>query len=266
MRQFGWLSKRTHGNDLFRELLDFFDCRTLSEWQSTYSSGVGAVAFRTSFAFEANEMATLVWLRSGEQQAMAMPMGEFNSTKFAQLLPKLKRLSVFKNPQSYLPRLQAACQSVGVIVTTARGPNGCRASGATWVTDQGNPVIHLSFRHRTDDHFWFTFFHEAAHIILHGGEHIDVDGTDPTPFGSEAQEAEANKFAEEVLLPPEAREALVMGGLTPKKIIAAARNARVTAGIVVGQLENAEAVRHGKFSFLKRRYKWGEDPYIPVLA
>jgi hypothetical protein len=28
-------------------------------------------------------------------------------------------------------------------------------------------MVILSFRYLSDDHFWFTFFHEIAHLLLH---------------------------------------------------------------------------------------------------
>ena len=38
-----------------------------------------------------------------------------------------------------------------------------RLSGATrWV---GVPIIQLGLRHKSDDQFWFSFFHEAGHVL-----------------------------------------------------------------------------------------------------
>jgi hypothetical protein len=35
-------------------------------------------------------------------------------------------------------------------------------SGAAWWRSPKEPIIELSARHKTDDHFWFCLFHEAA--------------------------------------------------------------------------------------------------------
>ncbi|MDF2117649.1 ImmA/IrrE family metallo-endopeptidase [Roseiarcaceae bacterium H3SJ34-1] len=266
MREFGWLSD-VKGEHRYNELLSFFGCKTLSEWGQRYSAGVGAVAFRTSFAFEADAMATLVWLRIAERQVEKQKLNRYDEQAFEALLPHLKRISVFKQPKTFVPRLQAACHSVGVALTTARAPRGCRASGASWVSKTGNPVIHLSFRHRSDDHFWFTFFHEAGHVLLHRENHIDVDGSDPALFGSTTnREAEADAFAQEALVPSDIRKDILNGRVAPSKVIAAAKASGVTAGIIVGQLEKTGALPHGKMGFLKRRYRWEDDPYLPVLG
>jgi hypothetical protein len=39
--------------------------------------------------------------------------------------------------------------------------------GATrWLGDRA--AIQLSLRYKSNDHLWFTFFHEAGHILKHG--------------------------------------------------------------------------------------------------
>lgn len=267
MRQFGWVPKGIRAKDRLRdEILAFFGCASLQEWGARYSSGVGAVAFRTSLSLASNGMATLVWLRAGELAIARTDARKFDRVAFRKMLLGLKKLSAFKRPSSFVPRLIEACSSVGVCVATVRAPDGCRASGASWFTSGGNPVILLSFRHLAEDHFWFTFFHEAAHVLLHGENHIDGEGAPVMGSDSERQEREANEFAQELLFPADLREELDNRGLRPKAIIAIARAADVTPGIIVGQLQRARAVDHGKMNFLKRRYRWGENPRVPTLV
>ena len=267
MKRFGWLavdSRRKSARN--NALLTFFDCKSIQEWGQRYSAGVGAVAFRTSLTFASDGMATLVWLRAGEAQLFSSPRAGFDQEAFKRILPSLKRLSAFKRPATILQRLREACAVVGVSITTARAPDGCRASGASWFDASGRPVIHLSFRHLSEDHFWFTFFHEAAHVILHGQSHIDGEGVELMMADTETQEDEANAYAQAILLPDDIRQDLLdRQALSAKAIMRAAKAAKVTAGVIVGQLEKAEAIQHGKFSFLKHRYRWGTNSHIPEL-
>lgn len=267
MRRYGWLPADSKAKKLRTQaLLAFFDCKSIQEWGERYSAGVGAVAFRTSLAFASDGMATLVWLRAGEAQLNSSPASQFDRIEFERLLPTLKRLSAFKHPVTMLSRLREACAQVGVSITTARAPEGCRASGASWFDTKGRPVIHLSFRHLSEDHFWFTFFHEAAHIILHGQNHIDGEGVEVMGADTETQEAEANAFAQDILLPDDVRQVLMQRQtITAKSVIDAARSAKVTAGVIVGQLERAGTIQHGKFSFLKHRYRWNASSFVPDL-
>lgn len=267
MRKFGWVTKGTWAKEKLREeILAFFGCATIQEWGKRYSSGVGAVAFRTSVSLESDGMATLVWLRAGEIATADRDLPKFDIVAFKRLLPGLKKLSAFKRPSAFLPRLVEACHDVGVAVATARSPAGCRASGASWFDIKGNPIVLLSFRHMAEDHFWFTFFHEAAHVVLHGQNHIDGDGGQVMGNDTEGQEHEANDFAQEILFPAELRAELDERGYGPKAVRGIARAAGVTPGIIVGQLEKAGVVRHGQLNYLRHRYRWGDDPYVPELA
>jgi HTH-type transcriptional regulator/antitoxin HigA len=52
-----------------------------------------------------------------------------------------------------------------------------------WIKD--TPVIQLTAWYKQNDRFWFTFFHEAGHILLNGKkyislENIDFSGADPS--------------------------------------------------------------------------------------
>lgn len=267
MRKFGWVTRENRAKDRLREeILAFFDCTTIREWGERYSSGVGAVAFRTSVSLESDGMATLVWLRAGELATADRKLPKFDAAAFKKMLPGLKKLSSFKRPSALLSRLIERCGDVGVAVATVRSPVGCRASGASWFNATGNPIILLSFRHMAEDHFWFTFFHEAAHVVLHGLNHIDGDGGTTMGNDTEKQEREANEFAEEVLFPSELRAELDKRGYGAKAIRDIARAADVTPGIIVGQLEKAGLVRHGQLNYLRHRYRWGDDPYVPELA
>lgn len=111
----------------------------------------------------------------------------------------------------------------------------------------------LSWRYRTDDQFWFTFFHEAGHLILHGPDALFLeDGADVA--GSE--EDEANAFAANVLVPPEHQAALTTASRSARAIILLSKELGVSPGIVVGQLQHSGRVRRDHLNGLKRIYDW----------
>lgn len=263
MSQFGWIRKNLRSNNLADELLKFFGCESISEWKAIYTSGLDAVSFRTSSSFHADDLATLAWKRAGEIQASQIDLCEFSRSDFNRLLPELKRLGFIRDPKELVANLRARLAQVGVALTTARAPAGCRASGATWILEQGNPIIHLSFRHLSDDHFWFTLYHEAAHIALNHGEHVAYDTKCAANLVDRA-EREADSLASKLLVPLEVSEWIKSRIPNGRNVISAARKAKVTPGVVVGQLENAGAIPFGKLSFLKRRYVWKDSSECPI--
>ena len=114
-------------------------------------------------------------------------------------------------------------------------------------------MILLSFRHLSDDHFWFTFFHEAGHLLLHGDRPLFIDGEDDV---SSAEELEANQFAEETLVPPDRRDEMLALPIKARAIIRFARAIGVSPGIVVGQLQFHKKIRPNQLNVLRRRYAW----------
>lgn len=118
-------------------------------------------------------------------------------------------------------------------------------------TYRGRPLIQLSARHLSDDHFWFSFFHEAGHIVLHPREEMYVDSFEDEV--NDNVDAEANAFAESHLFPA---GVTVQGRPTLRSIVRAAQANGVSTGVVVGQLQHRGVIRHGQFNTLKRRYAW----------
>jgi len=265
MRKLGWLPKGHRGTQLSKDVLDFFGCDSIAEWRHRYSTGIGEVAFRTTFAFETDELATLAWLRAGELYAKDISVSKFSREKFLEVIPGLKKYSAYKHPRIFISKLQHACAKAGVRLVSSRAPIGCRASGATWIADDGIPVILVSFRYLSEDHFWFTFFHEAAHVVLHDPAHIDIDGADPSPLADNEHEGQADDFAKNTLVPQDLREELLASVPTKNFVRRIARAAQITPGIVVGQLQKEGSLQQNQLNYLKRRYRWGDDNKIPEL-
>ena len=164
-----------------------------------------------------------------------------------------RRLTSEKDPNRFLPALRELCTAAGVAVAIVRAPQGCRASGATRFISPDRALLLLSFRYLSDDQFWFTFFHEAGHLLLHGHDNVFVEGLD---VQSEKQEREASDFAERVLIPAEFRDEFL--GLPPemRAIMRFAKKIGIAPGIVVGQLQHYQRIRRNHFNGLKRRFQW----------
>jgi Zn-dependent peptidase ImmA (M78 family) len=193
------------------------------------------------------------WLPQGEIQAGAISCADWNADRFREQLNDIRVLTKAKNPNYFIPKLRTMCAEVGVAVVFVRAPSGCRASGATRFLSSSKAMIILSFRHLSDDHFWFTFFHEAGHLLLHGDRSTFIDGamTDHTE-----KESEANTFSAGVLVPHARLDALM--NLRPRMpdVIRFGLSIGVSPGIVVGQMQHLELIGPGQLNHLKRRYNW----------
>lgn len=255
MRRFGWIEVVSTKAAEVSACLRFFDVPDATAWLARYRSELSVAAFRTSPTFEANPYSVAVWLRQAEIASAKIDCQLWNRQTFVAMLPEIKSLSRIKNPDRFLPQLRAKCASCGVAVVIVRAPKGCRASGATRFLSPNKALIVLSVRYRTDDHFWFTFFHEAGHLILHAEDALFLeDESDVT----ETEEAEADAFAANALIPKEHVADLMKLPPNLKTIIAFARRVGVSPGIIVGQLQHLGRVRRDRLNGLKRRYSWAD--------
>ena len=124
-------------------------------------------------------------------------------------------------------------EAAGVVVVFVPEVPRCRISGAAWWATPNRAVIILSDRYKKDDYFWFTFFHESAHVLLHSKKETFVDdGSD-----DDLLENEANRFAADLLIPPD--KATRLPGLTTEADVSAfAEELGIAPGIVVGRLQH----------------------------
>src|SRR6266508_1436151 len=111
-------------------------------------------------------------------------------------------------PSEWQPELVRICATAGVAVVILDTFHGARANGATRWLSPTKALIQMSLRYRWEDIFWFSFFHEAAHILLHRKKHIFLEGIgassdEDQDRESQAREEEADRFAARILIPPE---------------------------------------------------------------
>ena len=257
MIRFGWVSPPPLPEEEVDACLRFFDVPIVQAWRDSYLLTPALAAFRTSASFDSRPAAVAAWLRQGTILGTAMKCDPWNREGFLASLDEARALTRIKEPSRYLLALRECCAKNGVAVAIVRTPAGCRASGATSFLSRHKALILLSFRYRSDDHFWFTFFHEAAHLVLHGEDSVFIDG-EPTPTTSEEQEA--NEFAGNVLIPPEYLEEMTGLPVEGRAVIRFARRIGVSPGIVVGQMQHAGRLNHKQLNSLKRRFQWPEEP------
>ena len=251
----GWIKHSRNRSELVKSYLAYFGVNNPAEWEERYADFLKLTAFRTSPKFQSKAGPLSAWLRQGEIEAAQIQCRPWDSKALKSRLSEIRVLCKAKNPAYYLPRIQRFCSDVGVAVVFVRAPSGCAASGATRFVSPQKAMLILSFRYLSDDHFWFTFFHEIGHLILHSSSLTFIDGEDRV---SDEIENEANEFAERALIPADRRDELMDLPSKREEIIRFAYSVGVSAGIVVGQLQHYGVIKRNKLNYLKRRYDWNK--------
>jgi Zn-dependent peptidase ImmA (M78 family)/plasmid maintenance system antidote protein VapI len=259
MKKLGWISAGNNQAEVAAACMRFFGVAAVTDWRHTYAEPFNSPAFRTSKAFASEPGAVAAWLRRGEILASEIDCGSWDMGKFREELQRLRALTREEDPDEFVPELVKRCAACGVAVVVLRAPKNCSASGAARFLTPERPMILLSGRHLTDDHFWFTFYHEAGHLVLHGHKFVFVDTLPGDDGLSGKDEDGANQFASDLLIPQEHQGELMR--LTANKIAVMrfAKRIGVSRGIVVGQLQHREVIPRNYLNGLKYRFKWADE-------
>lgn len=245
-----WIDKLQSNIERAYACLEFFDVETTEEWNSKHQLLLAQSAFRKSSKFNQDFFATATWLRKGELISNSIQAKPWSESLFREKLSEIRTLTREESPEIFLPQLIQICAECGVALSIVKPITGCRASGATRFISPSKAMMILSFRYLTDDQFWFTFFHEAGHLLLHKDKLI-VEG-----YEDEELELEANEFAENILIPKENYSEFLKLGDNHKDIIRFARKIGISRGVIVGQLQKRELISFQKFNNLKFRFNW----------
>ena len=251
MASHGWIKLPEGRSEALASCLAFFGVNGPEDWEGRYADLLSETAFRTSPAFESKVGAVSAWLRQGEIEARLAPCAPWSRDALYSRLPELRELTKSKTLGYFIPRLRKICAEAGVALVFVPTPAGCRASGAVRFISPDKAMVIVSFRYLSDDHFWFTFFHEVGHLILHSDASTFVDGE--MTLQSE-REVEANDFAAGVLVPIDRRDELAALQPRTESVVRFAVSVGVSRGVVVGQLQHLGIIGREQLNFLKRRY------------
>lgn len=251
----GFIRKDTSPVERLRDVLAFFKVASPDAWSQVWAA---PTAYRQSRAFEVDYGALAAWLRIGEIRSEQANLPPFDRAKFKDALPRIRTLTTIDDPRIWLPQLEALCAAAGVAVVIEREIVGARINGAVRWLPSERPLIQLSVRHRWADIFWFTFFHEAAHVLLHDRRRFTIiDGVDRADTGN-VMEHEADDFAGRVLLPRtfDGRLARIR---SQAQAIDLAGEAGVHPGIVVGRLQHDKTIPYSYFNGLRVRLAFTDE-------
>lgn len=235
-----------------RVRLAFYNVNGMQAWRARYGQSIDATRFRTSDSFESNDGAVSLWLRAGEVEAELASTQPWNPRQLREELSNIRRLSLIRQPDRLLPKLRKALAAVGVALVIRKAPRGCRASGASRFLNRGKAMLLLSLRHKSDDHFWFTLFHELGHLLLHGDQtFIDEDG-----MTEDKLEAEANEFARRCIIPASLEQDFEDLLASRDAVLRFSVSLGVAPGVVVGQMQHKGILGYKRLNFLKRHFEW----------
>lgn len=240
---------------LIEPALRFFGVASPAGWEEQYGR-VQAAFRRANPARQTDNVAITAWLRLGEIAASSADLPTFDPEKFQASIPAMRALTVRPAPEIGA-RLTTLCSQAGVVLLFVPPFPGTHVSGvARWLGDR--PLIQLSLLGKWNDVFWFSFFHEVAHILKHPKRAVFLDDASSGAAAQSKEEREADQFAADVLIPAGQRRRLGQIELTADAVNSLAEEIQVHPGIVVGSLQHLGLLDYAHpLTKLKDRYQIG---------
>ena len=232
-----------------REVLKFYGVGSVAAWSKIWD--VPAVAARRSPCFETRPGDASAWIRQGELQAHKVECQPYNRTRFKEALQQIRGLTC-ATAEVFEPEVKRLCAEAGVAVALVREMKKVPWSGATkWLTPN-KAMILMSLRGKGEDKFWFSFFHEAGHILHDSKKDLLInDGSHGDP-----REERANQYASEVLIPTKYNP--IIANLRSKvEVLQLAAELVIAPGIVAGRYQYLTK-RWNFFNDLIRTLQWAE--------
>lgn len=238
LQKCGYIKTDKPGPQMAEEMLRFYGVATPDQWHTLYVNHYGSASFRKSEIFKTSLGSMAAWLRMGELEMRKLNLGEYNKEKFKEVLKQARELAS-QHPENFSNQLKELCAEAGVAVVYTLCLPKSPVSGATrWIG--GNPLIQITDRYKTNDHFWFTFFHEAGHVLLHGKKQVFLEDFDGYEVDQKKEE-EANSFSSKWLLPDDFLNKLP-SKINESDIEDIAEKYNMHPGIIVGRLQRYKKV------------------------
>jgi addiction module HigA family antidote len=245
----GYVTEKTDKTVQLQQVLAFFGVNSTTAMYDMWASDRKAA--RRSRAFASHPGCTATWLRLGEIAAQKTACHDYDRATFMRTVLQIRGLTV-RDPAAGIPEVQRLCAEVGVAVVLVPEIRRARWHGASWWMTPSKAVIELNLRGKKDDQFWFSFFHEAGHILHDSKKDVFInDQSEDDPI-----EQKANTFARNTLIPPD-RIAVLKTLRTDTEARAFATSLGIAPGIVAGRYQ-WETRRYDRFNKLKRTLVWAE--------
>ena len=234
---------------LVREALKFYGVNSVQTWRQVWLKP--AVAARRSTCFESRPGPASAWIRMGELQAREINCSPFDKNRFIKALKEIRGLTR-EEPEIFEPEVRRLCAGAGVAVVLIKEMQKVPWSGATkWLTPQKAMII-LSLRGKGEDKFWFSFFHEAGHVLHDSKKELLInDGSH-----DDSREKKADDFAAEFLISSKYDDT-IRRIRSREQIISLAEKLGIAPGIVAGRFQYLTK-KWDYFNGLIRKFKWAE--------
>lgn len=204
---------------------------------------------------EKNIINSRAWIQTAINYSGRIETKPYNAERLKSFLPEIRSMTL-QSPEAFLPRLRHLLAECGVAFVVLPSLKNAGVNGAVkWINDE-RVVLAMNNRRLDADIFWFSLFHEIAHVLQRKIKTIFVSCDEETMTEVNKQlEEDADSFATNRLI-----AASDFRRFSPTKytsdddIIAFAQSIGIHPGIVAGRLQHEGILSPARAAKFKEKY------------
>jgi HTH-type transcriptional regulator / antitoxin HigA len=249
----GYVVSTSDKGQIVRQVLKFFGVSSVAAWDDVWL--IPQIQFRGGSTHDNKPGYVATWVRMAELSAEHIDCQPYNAEKFKKAIQIVRSLTILPSTK-WLPKVRELFHEAGVVFVLEKEIPSASVSGVTKWLGKDKALIALSLKYKRDDQFWFSFFHECCHVLKHGKKIVfyEQGGMESDPL-----EDEANKYAADVLIPPEYAAKLPYLQRRRDHIRAFASQIGVAPGIVLGRMQHDGLIPPSWCHDLKKIFDWANE-------
>lgn len=242
MAELGWVPKTKSPYEKVINLRKYFEVVILS---LVDNNQITRIVCRRLAITEKSDAALLAWSQKAKLDARTIETSTINIKGLISILPKIRKMTL-QEPKEFSESLKKLLSKCGIAIVYLPHLPCSFLQGATFI-DGSKIVIGITTRGKNADRFWFSLFHEIAHIVL--GHIGQINGT------TDQDEINADKWAGNILIPENEMESFVsLRDFSEQSIKSFAQKIEISPGIIVGRLQNDGILKYNELNDLKEKY------------
>lgn len=243
MAKFGWIPETRDIREKVIYLRKYFEVVELS---LIGNEQITRIACRRLAITEKSDLALMAWVQEAKLKARNIQTAPIDIKGLIKTMPEIRNMTVLK-PKEFCLKLKRCFADCGIVLVFLPHLKGSFLQGASFL-DGNRIVVGLTARGKDADKFWFSLFHELAHIVL---DHVgQVKGT------SEEDEEAADAWSGDTLLTAENFDAFRRSrDYSEQNIIRFAKEQGIAPGIVVGRMQMEGMIKYNMLNNLKEKYE-----------
>lgn len=243
MVKFGWVPAAVKSNEKVVNLRKFFEVVELS---LIGKEQITRIACRRLAITQKSDLALIAWAQEAKIKARDIQTSTINIKGLLSAITDIRKMTVLK-PNEFCPKIKKHLADCGIALVFLPHLKGSFLQGASFM-DGNKIVVGLTARGKDADKFWFSLFHELAHIVL--GHIGQSNGT------SEDDEKAADKWSGDILITPKDFEDFRRNmDYSEDSVLRFAKAQGIAPGIIVGRMQSEGIIKYSVLNNLKEKYE-----------